>query len=344
MFGGSLVVSDVTGDGKDDIFIGAPLRTEYNDADFKFEIGAVYVYIQSEKNDFSIEPYKLKGEVAASRFGFAIAALGDVDQDGFNDIVVGAPYENKAGAIYIYQGSSSGLRKKHSQKILGSDFRPALSSFGFSFTTADLDGNLYPDLVVGAYQSDTAVYLPARPVVNIVKRLDFFPKQIALDTKICSLASGINVACAQLTYCVQFSGINVPRTIQVTIAIALDVDQPKQGRHYFLESGSIEAAKKKITRNIAQGGTECWNATTYVLPEIRNKLAPMKAVMGIELMESNAPLSPILNYYTDRETSNSLSILKNCGGDGICNPDLQMTASMYVYKATLSKLQLTYIK
>lgn len=51
-----------------------------------------------------------------ARFGSAIAALTDIDLDGFNDIVIGAPLENQnSGAIYIYNGFQKTIRTKYSQ-------------------------------------------------------------------------------------------------------------------------------------------------------------------------------------------------------------------------------------
>lgn len=48
------------------------------------------------------------------RFGFALASLGDLNKDGYEDIAVGAPYEGN-GVVYIYLGSKSGLISKPSQ-------------------------------------------------------------------------------------------------------------------------------------------------------------------------------------------------------------------------------------
>ena len=42
-FGASLAVSDFTGDGRDDIVVGAPHHTDYNSTDLKVEIGVVYI-------------------------------------------------------------------------------------------------------------------------------------------------------------------------------------------------------------------------------------------------------------------------------------------------------------
>lgn len=64
------------------------------------------------------------------------------------------------GAVYIYYGSSEGLRKDPSQVIRSEDVSQMnLYTFGFSIAgnNIDLDSNQYPDMVVGSYLSDSAV-------------------------------------------------------------------------------------------------------------------------------------------------------------------------------------------
>lgn len=96
------------------------------------------------------------------RFGLSLTSLGDMNLDGFGDFAVGAPYDgpNNKGAVYIYHGSKEGPLAKHSQVIYAEDLNiPYLSTFGFSLSGGlDLDGNLYPDLVVGAYESSKAIF------------------------------------------------------------------------------------------------------------------------------------------------------------------------------------------
>lgn len=90
------------------------------------------------------------------------------------DIAVGAPYEGSTfggctrspitGAVYIFHGSKTGIRPTYSQIITASDMANvyqtnSLTTFGFSLSGGmDLDNNLYPDLVVGAYDSDTVFF------------------------------------------------------------------------------------------------------------------------------------------------------------------------------------------
>lgn len=51
-----------------------------------------------------------------ARFGFAMGALPDLNQDGFADVAVGAPLEDgHHGALYLYHGTQSGLRPRPAQ-------------------------------------------------------------------------------------------------------------------------------------------------------------------------------------------------------------------------------------
>lgn len=57
-----------------------------------------------------------KHEPCGARFGTAIAAVRDLNLDGFNDVVIGAPLEDDhGGAVYIFHGSGRSLRKQHAQ-------------------------------------------------------------------------------------------------------------------------------------------------------------------------------------------------------------------------------------
>lgn len=51
------------------------------------------------------------------------------------DIAIGAPYEaDGVGAVYIYNGYSGGLWPRYTQRILGSDIRQGMKSFGAALT------------------------------------------------------------------------------------------------------------------------------------------------------------------------------------------------------------------
>ena len=84
----------------------------------------------------------------------------------YSDIAIGSPYENNgAGAVYLYHGSEDGIAQPATQKITPADLPPNLPidrpfnyTFGYSLAgRIDLDGNDYPELVIGAYEMDTVV-------------------------------------------------------------------------------------------------------------------------------------------------------------------------------------------
>lgn len=161
------------------------------------------------------------GVNSKARFGLALTTLGDINLDGFGDFAVGAPYDgpNGRGAVYIYHGSPTGPLEKHSQVIFAEDLGSStyLSTFGFSISGGiDLDGNLYPDLVVGAYESNKAIVFKSRPVAVMEATTSFQSdtKYISLDDKKCTtLKQGKQVTCTSINSCLKYSGINLPPTI-----------------------------------------------------------------------------------------------------------------------------------
>lgn len=56
--------------------------------------------------------------LSKSHFGYSIASGGDLNQDGFRDIVISAPFELGRGSIYVYFGEKSGISNKPSQVSL----------------------------------------------------------------------------------------------------------------------------------------------------------------------------------------------------------------------------------
>lgn len=117
LFGWSIVgVGDVNGDGFDDLAVGAPRKrasppfvTPDGPQTQGVDPGKVWVYgggTQPETEAFWI----LTGENPDDTFGNAIGGTGDVDGDGFADLVVGAPEHDGAGsnsgAVYFFRGGA----------------------------------------------------------------------------------------------------------------------------------------------------------------------------------------------------------------------------------------------
>jgi len=93
---------DVNADGYDDVAIGAP--------DANAATGAVYVFHGSASGLSTAAATTLTGPAADAYFGWAISGRGDVNNDTYDDLVVGAPgYTLGAGQVAVYLGSASGL-------------------------------------------------------------------------------------------------------------------------------------------------------------------------------------------------------------------------------------------
>lgn len=117
---------------------------------------------------------------------------------------------------------------------------PALSTFGFSLSGGlDMDGNEYPDLLVGAYDSDRVVYLKSRPVVQLSYvniAFDVDSKQVDLENKSCSLLDGTAVACVPLSLSLEYTGKGVDEHQDVEVQIVLDAKNSKSPRMMFLST------------------------------------------------------------------------------------------------------------
>jgi hypothetical protein len=149
--GASGGVGDVNGDGYDDVLIAAP-RYDAGQTDE----GRVYLYYGSPDGLGSAPVWSAEGEQAGAMFGNAGSAAGDVNGDGYADIILGAPYfdagQMDEGRVAVYLGSPAG---PGSTPVWMVDGEQASAYFGSAARSAgDIDGDGYSEIVVGAYMYD----------------------------------------------------------------------------------------------------------------------------------------------------------------------------------------------
>ncbi len=99
----------------------------------------------------------LDGEAVgdASRFGFSVAPAGDVDRDGYGDLLIGAYYWTGAeGKAYLYRGGPA-MDVVADLALYGAGSLSGL--FGYSAASAgDVNGDGYADMVVGAHGENSS--------------------------------------------------------------------------------------------------------------------------------------------------------------------------------------------
>jgi hypothetical protein len=103
--GYSVASADVNGDGFSDVVVGAPF---YDNGES--DEGVAFLYIGSASGLSNTPIETLEGNQADSYWGASVATAGDVNGDGFADVIVGARYydngESNEGAAFVYYGNS----------------------------------------------------------------------------------------------------------------------------------------------------------------------------------------------------------------------------------------------
>ena len=145
---------DVNGDGVSDVIVGA------------FGVDKAYVFYGSIDGLSTIPAWTAVSDQAGARFGVSVGTAGDVNGDGYSDVIVGAYFYdtyntddppviiNAAGRAYVFYGSVDGLSTIPAWTAVSDK---AYAYFGYSVGTAgDVNGDGVSDVIVGAFGVDKA--------------------------------------------------------------------------------------------------------------------------------------------------------------------------------------------
>ncbi|XP_071538638.1 integrin alpha-5-like isoform X2 [Panulirus ornatus] len=287
-YGFSLAAGDLDGDGVTDLVVGAPLAPGARGAP---DAGKVYVYYAPGKKVAPrISPLLLEGQVNWGHFGQAVTSPGDLNLDGYDDCVVGAPQE-EGGAVYVFSGGPDGLLPHPTQRIHASDFSPDLRGFGFSLDGGqDMDNNGYPDLIIGAPSSDTAIFLRSAPVLSLEGSVVFEPPIIILGKKTCSISPmgemTQDVVCFDLVVSLQYTALNYSVPLEMDLDLQLD---QVEGRLAFLDDyQSSLVGRRNVTTS--REPSHPWRIPVYVKPGRHQSDMPLTATVKVSLQPSVQPL------------------------------------------------------
>nr|XP_021136668.1 integrin alpha-3 [Columba livia] len=249
--------------------------------------GAVYVYM-NEVGGFQPHPSLVLTGPSSSGFGFAVASIGDINQDGFQDI----------------------------------------ATFGYALSGGlDVDGNSYPDLLVGSL-AERVVLLRARPVINILNKT-FTVTPSKVDPARCTPDS-----CITVTVCFSYNQSAGDPTYKenITLQYMLEADRDRHApRVRFLGTHSAT-----YHGTFSMPETRCESKELLLLDNIRDKLHPIVLSMNYSLLEKSREFQlgphsldafPVLNQDQAHQNETKIEFQKECGSDNKCYSNLQLQSS-----------------
>uniref|UniRef100_A0A8C6LYH5 Integrin subunit alpha 4 n=1 Tax=Nothobranchius furzeri TaxID=105023 RepID=A0A8C6LYH5_NOTFU len=330
-FGSSVCVVDLNADGLSDLLVGAPMATGVTR-----EEGRVHVYINDGQAKLKEAEFQLKGSNSfAARFGETIATLGDLDDNGYPDVVVGAPQEdNLKGAIYIYNGRKDGISPTPSQRITGSSLGHDLRMFGQSLNSGiDIDENGYEDVAVGAFLSDSAVVLRTRPVIQVNASL-LLPEQIDQQVALCR-NHRTQTVCLNVTICFTVSSRRFRGFIDLQYNLTSDLLHKPSFPHrfYFHGNGTSNSIRGHV--KVRHSHTTCTTHVAYQKKDVKDIYTPVQFQVSYGLRETRSHkvsrsfplLKPILQQSEGHRNTISNQFARSCSLVN-CSTNMQLSGQL----------------
>uniref|UniRef100_A0A667Z8Z6 Integrin, alpha 1 n=1 Tax=Myripristis murdjan TaxID=586833 RepID=A0A667Z8Z6_9TELE len=334
-FGSVLQTVDVDGDSYTDLLlVGSPMYmgTERD------EQGQVYVYKLNKddqfEHQFTLKPINQscctihtascshKNEPCGARFGTAIAAVSDLNLDGFNDVAIGAPFENDhRGAVYIYHGDKRSLKEKFVQRIPAGGDGEKVKFFGQSIHgVMDLNGDGITDVTIGGLGGASLFW--SRDVAELRATMTFDPVKINLQQTNCE-PGGRKTVCVEtqvcFTYSIKSDKQDSHSVTEIRYDLTLDALRAKARASFLLPDDKND---RRISKRAVITDKLCVKETFALSarPDFRDPL-----MVSLEFGLAEEDKGPVLDGNLPTSINTTIPLV-DCGIDEKCIADLSLEA------------------
>jgi len=191
---------DIDNDGFDDIIIGAYGKGNNQGAAYVIYGGPTSSFSNLDLSSITLDPsttgFMMVGNAVGDKFGLRVATAGDINRDGYDDIIIGAPNKSPTqiyqGAVYVIYGGPRSSMSNLDFSLSTTTLDPATTGFmmignaayayfGYSVSSAgDVNKDGFDDILIGAYGKNTAYVIYGGPKSSM-SNLDFSLSTTILD-------------------------------------------------------------------------------------------------------------------------------------------------------------------
>ncbi|KAF4108006.1 integrin alpha-1 [Onychostoma macrolepis] len=345
-FGSVLQTHDIDRDNYTDILlVGAPMYMGPE----RDEQGQVYVYRLNEdglfEHEMTLKPVNQtcctahsqsncksvsKNEPCGARFGTAIAAVPDLNLDGFSDIVIGSPLENDhRGAVYIYHGSQKSIKEKYVQRIAAGGDGESMKFFGQSIHgIMDLNDDGIIDVTIGGIGG--AALFWSRDVAELLAEMTFDPSKINLQ-QTCQV-QGRTTVCVKTKVCFKYRIKSDKDTNTGTvIRYSLTLDSLRAiARGRFNETDN-----RRLQKNESIVDKLCREHTFYTSDKLDFR-DPIMVMLEFGLADGDS--GPVLDGELPTSLNKTIALV-DCGNDDKCVANLHLKATANISRLLIKSNQ-----
>ncbi|KAG8001234.1 Integrin alpha-11, partial [Nibea albiflora] len=314
-YGSEIAPVDIDGDGiTDNLLVAAPMFFSGG-----LEKGKVYIYRVTELNRFILEgALEIHNGGQNARFGSALAPVPDLNGDGFNDLVVGAPLEDDhKGAIYVFFSQHNRIIRKYKQRVAAVDLAPGLQYFGRSIHgMMDMNNDGSVDLAVGSLGA--VVLLWSQSVVRIYTTVRFEPSKINIFVKDCQ-RGGKDVTCMSAIVCFNITARTaIPPTQEIGIKYNVSIAERRFNPRAMLDNLTM-LQPQNLT--LFPGEETCEHIYFHVM-ETTDYARPIVFAAQVGLQDPDQ--GPVLDDSWPTVVRTELPFWNGCDEDDRCIPDLAL--------------------